>query len=626
MNKKIGGIALLSVLFMGVRAGNTHAAAGLNAARTNAAVGANEPVSANAVLKSVMVYRAGAELTHTVGAALPAGTVELAVDRLSTDIDQNSVQIRVPSTVTLLGFTYVSNYMAEKPKTARQLQLDDSLNRVQESQDKVQLAITNNEGLLEVLKKNQELKGSQTGMNVGDLQKLMDYYRTASGDLTDKLYDLRKRFARLGEDIVRIKAQIREDASQNTKESGRLLLRLSVINAGTYDFTVSYITQKAAWVPAYEIQAGDARDSTVKVVYKANIEQTTGLDWKQVKMALSTSVPGNWSQAPNLAPWFLALRPKPIAAVYSSLAAMAPGLDISEKRRSSMDEVVVRGVATEDSDKERKAEDPLYIVDGQPWTVEAFKKIPTTAIASVTVVKGPEATSIYGSRASDGAIVITLKKDLSEYTGVEQQQLNTVYTIDLPYDLPSTGKDQTANLQVMNVKALFTYFAVPKVSDDVYLLADIPDWGKLNLLPGEANIVLDGTYVGQTTVDPSSARDTLHLTMGKDKRITLERRKVTDFSSGKFLASNRLQKYVFEITARNNKNEAVNLSLLDQIPLSTNKDIEITLNDAGNAQVNTDKGELKWVLSLPSGASTKVRFGYTVKSPKGELLDALADQ
>jgi TonB-dependent SusC/RagA subfamily outer membrane receptor len=607
---------------MGVHAGG----AAVGARAISGALGANEPVSANAALKSVMVYRAGAELTHTVGATLPAGTVELAVDRLSTDIDKNSVQIRVPSAVTLLGFTYVSDYLAEKPKTARQQQLDDSLNRLEESQDKVQLALVNNGDLLDVLKKNRELKGTQTGMNVADLQKLMDYYRTASAELTDKAYELKKRLARMGGDIARIKAQIEEEATQNTRESGRLLLRLQVATAGTYDFTLSYLTQKAAWSPAYEIQVGDARDSSVKVVCKANIEQTTGLDWKQVKMALSTSVPGNWSKAPDLNPWFLALRQK-LAAEGSMAedmvtynAKMAPGPGRSEDADKIKAKVFISGLSSE------SREEPLYIVDGQTWSADAFKGLNPSSLASMNVVRGAEATSLYGSRAAGGVVIVTLKKDLSEYTSVDQQRLNTIYTIDLPYDLPSTGKDQTANLQVVTVKALFTYYAVPKVSNDVYLLADIPDWGKLNLLPGEANIVLNGTYLGLTSIDPSSTQDTLHLTVGKDKRITLERRKVTDFSSEKFLASSHLQKYVFEITARNNKNEAVRLSLLDQIPLSSNKDIEITLNDAGNAQVNADKGQLKWVLPLQSGESAKVRFGYTVKSPKGEVLDALADQ
>jgi len=164
------------------------------------------------------------------------------------------------------------------------------------------------------------------------------------------------------------------------------------------------------------------------------------------------------------------------------------------------------------------------------------------------------------------------------------------------------------------VPASFTYFAVPKLSEDVYLLADIPDWGKLNLLKGQANIVLNGTYQGVTTIDPSATADTLHLTLGKDSRISLERNTLTD------LGSRRSKKYVYEISVRNNKKTGINLSLLDQIPITTNKDLEVVLNDAGNAQVNAEKGELTWRLSLKAGESTKVRFGYTLRYPKDEEL------
>ncbi|TDW96731.1 DUF4139 domain-containing protein [Dinghuibacter silviterrae] len=599
MKNKIGGLVLFCLLCMGANAGNS-----------------SEPLNANAVLTSVMVYRSGAEMNHAVSATLPAGTVELAVDRLSTDIDKNSVQIRVPSTVTLLGFTYINDYMAEKPNTARQQLLEDSLDRVTEAQDKVQLSLTNNDALLGVLQKNQELKG----VNAVDLQKLMEYYKATSADLEEKQYDLKKRFARLGKEIDRLKAQIQEEASQNTKESGRLVLRLSVRNAGSYDFTLSYITHKASWSPSYEIQVGDAQDSSVKVIYKASINQTTGIDWKQVKMALSTSTPGNWNIAPELNPWFVGFRQTAPVTAY--------GMTVRRPAPTQLDEVVVAKskVVIRGDGNDNEDATPMYIVDGQIWSSDAIRKIDPAMIASTDILKGDEATSMYGSKAAAGAIVITLKKDLSDYTDVDQQRLNTVYNIDLPYDLPSTGKDQTANLQVTKVKALFTYLAVPKVSDDVYLLADIPDWGKLNLLPGKANIVLDGTYVGLTDINPSSTQDTLHLTVGKDKRITLQRRKVTDFSSEKFLGANRYQKYVFEISARNNKNQDVQLSVLDQIPLSTNKDIEVTLNDPGSAQVNADKGELRWTLSLKAGESTKVHFGYTLKYPKGTVLDALARQ
>jgi uncharacterized protein (TIGR02231 family) len=132
--------------------------------------------------------------------------------------------------------------------------------------------------------------------------------------------------------------------------------------------------------------------------------------------------------------------------------------------------------------------------------------------------------------------------------------------------------------------------------------------------------MLNGTYVGLTTIDPSSTQDTLHLTVGKDKRINIQREKVSDVSSEKFLNANQMHKYAYEITVRNNKNENITLSLLDQVPLSTNRDIEITLNDTDSATVNSDKGELKWNIVLKSGESRKVHFGYTLKYPKDERV------
>lgn len=530
-----------------------------------------EPLSAGAVLQSVMVYRSGAELTHSVSAALPAGNVELAVDRVSTNIDQNSVQIHLPDAVTLLGFTYVEDYLSLRPRSARQQQLEDSLERLQDARDKVQLAIGNNETLMEVLKKNQEIRGTQTGMNVADLQKLMDYYATEFSDLNTKEYGLKKRFDKLSSDIDLVKSQILAEDNARSTSSGRLVLHLSVKTAGTYDMGLSYITAQAGWTPTYELQVGDARDSTIRVVYKASISQQTGLDWKQVKMSLSTSVPGSWSQAPQIDPWFIGLR-----------------------QPAQLQDVVVVGYG---SAAESAPEGNL---EGR--------------------VAGVEVNSNYKKRLVNGKDFFAdqTRNHLPDHVVLDQQPLNLVYTIDLPYDLPSTGKQQLATLQEMKVKAHFTYLAVPKVSDDVYLLADVPDWGKLNLLPGQANIILDGTYQGITGINPSSIDDTLHLTIGRDKRITLQRKKVTDFNSDKFLNANRYQKYVYEISARNNKNEPVQLSLLDQIPVSTNKDVEVTLNDPGNALVDADKGELRWALTIKPGESSKVRFGYTVRYPKGE--------
>jgi hypothetical protein len=103
--------------------------------------------------------------------------------------------------------------------------------------------------------------------------------------------------------------------------------------------------------------------------------------------------------------------------------------------------------------------------------------------------------------------------------------------------------------------------------------------------------------------------------------VVVKREKMTDFSSVKFLGSNKLQKVTYELTVKNNKKDAVNLLLKDQFPLSTNKDIEVELIDDGGASVNKDLGVLTWKLSLAPGESKKIRFTYSTKYPKEKTIN-----
>jgi len=199
--------------------------------------------------------------------------------------------------------------------------------------------------------------------------------------------------------------------------------------------------------------------------------------------------------------------------------------------------------------------------------------------------------------------------------------LNSKCELDSPYGVPIKGKEQTANFQVADMNTLYQHYAVPKLDADAYLLAQIPDWEKLNLLPGEANIILEGTYVGKTFIDPNATADTLNLTLGHDKRVVIKRDRLNDFSSVKFLGSNKLQQFTYEITIKNNKNETVDVLLKDQYPLTTNKEIEVELTDAANAEVNKDLGVLNWKLSLAPNETKKIRFSYSIKYPKDKTIN-----
>lgn len=199
--------------------------------------------------------------------------------------------------------------------------------------------------------------------------------------------------------------------------------------------------------------------------------------------------------------------------------------------------------------------------------------------------------------------------------------MNVTFDIDIPFDVPTNGKAQTAVLKEYAVDANYKFYAVPRLDKDAYLLADIAEWEKLNLVPGDANIIFEGTYVGKSFIDPNATLDTLNLTLGRDKRVVVKKEKLADYSSVKFLGSNKLQKITYEITVKNNKKDAVEITLKDQYPLSTNKDIEAVLTEDSGASVNKETGVLSWQLKLAPGETRKIRFGYSVKYAKDRQVN-----
>jgi uncharacterized protein (TIGR02231 family) len=231
------------------------------------------------------------------------------------------------------------------------------------------------------------------------------------------------------------------------------------------------------------------------------------------------------------------------------------------------------------------------------------------------------ATAIYGSRGANGVVLITLKDGLEDYISVADRELDVTFNIDLPYDIPTNGKAQIATLKEYDVPATYKYYAVPKLDKDAFLLAEVSDWEGLNLLPGEANIIFEGTYIGKSFIDPSSTQDTINLTMGRDKRIVIKREKLKDFSSVKFLGANKKQIFTYEITVKNNKKDEVNMLLKDQYPVSQNKEVEVELIESNDASVNAETGVLTWKLKLAPGEVKKVRVSYSVKYPKDKTLN-----
>lgn len=583
---------------------------------------ADDRNTVNADLKKATVFASGAELEHSAQVVLKQGASELVLQGISSYVDINSIQVHCPASVTILGVEFSNNYLQPDMALPAVKKLEDSVEKITADVSALDVNIATLSELLQVLKANQDIKGTQTGLSVAELIKLMDYYKNKSNELQQEMAALQSKKKKLQALQAKLAKQIAEEQKKNTQSGGRIILQLSAAMAGRFDFTLTYITQNAFWTPYYDVKVDDI-NKPMTITYKAKIVQTTGIDWKQVKLSLSTSTPTQYGAAPILRSWFLSYI-DPIRSMDRRLASnriqsfngAAQGVSAKE-----LDEVVISGVQIRGASTINNNGTPLYVVNGAVMGADEFAKLNPSAFKSIDVLKDAAATSLYGSRGSNGVVVVTLKEGLEDYVTVTDNELDLTYDIELPYDVPTNGKQQIATLKESNITAAYKYYAVPKLDKDAYLLAEISDWEKLNLLPGEANIIFEGTYIGKTFIDPANTADTLNLTMGKDKRVVIKREKMADFSSVKFLGSNKLQKFTYELTVKNNKKEPIKLLLKDQYPLSTNKDIEVELLESGDAMVNAELGVLTWKLELAPGESKKVRIGYSVKYPKGKTLN-----
>lgn len=583
---------------------------------------ADEINTVGSSIKSVTVYRNGAELVHTAKANLKQGSNELSIEGISNSIDINSLQINCPSAITILGVEFSNQYLLSEVTSPAIKKIMDSVETVRAELEKINISLATTEDLMAVLKSNREIKGSQTGLSVTELVKLMDYYKIKSTEMQNELSALRVRKERRTQQLNKLEQQLQEEQKKNTRSAGRVILQLSAALPGENEFTISYLTANAYWTPYYDVKV-ESINSPIKITYKAKISQTTGIDWKKVKMSLSTSTPTQYGAAPLLKSWFL--------SYINPVNVMERDLSKSNSIQSGLNEVVVTGYGSSPGASTNIRlrgtgtlngnNTPIYVVNGVEISAADFARLNQNAIKEVTVLKDESATAIYGSRANNGAIVVTLKEGLEDYVTVAESELDVTYDIDMPYDVPTNGKQQIATIKEASINGMFQYYAVPKLDKDAFLLTQISEWEKLNLLAGEANIIFEGIYVGKSFIDPNSTNDTLNLTLGKDKRVVVKREKLADFSSVKFLGSNKLQIITYELTVKNNKKDPISFVLKDQYPISTNKEIEVELLESTGAEINKEIAVLTWKLQVAPGESKKVRISYSVKYPKGKVLN-----
>ncbi len=206
---------------------------------------------------------------------------------------------------------------------------------------------------------------------------------------------------------------------------------------------------------------------------------------------------------------------------------------------------------------------------------------------------------------------------------ITENQINVEFQIDILYTIPSDGKEQLVAMDEFLLDAGYTYYAAPKVETDAFLVADVTGWEDVHLLAGKANIFFEGNYIGQSHIDPKATGDTLRVSFGRDNKVNIKRELLKDFTSKKFIATNKKETFAYEISVKNTKSQNIKIEIEDQVPVSNNSQITIEAEEISNAEYNKETGKLKWKFELAPAESKQVRLIYSVKYPKNKTIAGL---
>ncbi|HET6555739.1 MAG TPA: mucoidy inhibitor MuiA family protein [Prolixibacteraceae bacterium] len=590
-------------------------------------------------VNEVTVFIEGAQVIRKKSINIAQGKSILKFINLSPFIDPKSVQVKVDGEITVLSVNHQQNYLDKMVKPKELQELEKSLKDVEYKikQETAYQSIIHAELLF--LEENRAIGGKNEQITVTNLQQVADFYSNKVTALKLKEIERYNTIENLNKEKASIENQIQTLTSKKEFPAGEILVKVDASKNGTYPFEISYVVANAGWFPSYDIRANTINEP-VHLIYKANVKQDTKEDWNNVKLRFSSSDPNVSGVAPTLKTYFLDYNTLPPSYKLSSNAITGRVTDTQGNPLVATN-VVVKGT-TIGTVADMEGNYSITIPNNASELTYSFigyesQTLPIRGNVMNVVLKESNVTlnevMIIGNTSmsplredalqgrlsgisADKRVKIRGTSSLAIPTAQVENQTTVHFEIKTPYTVKSDNKNYTVDIEAYDLPANYQYYSVPKIDKDAFLIAHIIDWEKYSLLEGEANVFFENTYVGKTLLDVRYASDTLEISLGRDKKVSVNREKIKDFTTKQFIGNKKEETRTWKTTIKNNKSQEINMIVLDQVPVSTAEDIEVSLLDMTGAKHDLESGEIKWEFKLTPGDKKEFDLKYSIKYPK----------
>lgn len=616
-------------------------------------------------ITSATLYPNAAEVNLFKAVSLKKGAQTIRIDGIPGDVRKDRVVIDIDGDVHVISTQLIPgmhrlNLLAESERL-------ESLNKLDEEIEQLEKSI----GLIReeraMLNENRKITGNQT-LTANTWREAGQFYRsrmeqlqTDESKLTNKLRETRKKrfdlFGKLGKSLM---------ASRSLEQT--IEIELEVLQAGSIGFNLSYLTKRAGWRPRYEIRSAFP-EKKMEWNYQAELFQHTGQAWEDIDITLTSAEPLQDKRIPELPIISVTRQLNQQQNVWPPIRQVGNKGTFSGSIYQNRTQFVVPSVNIELLDRYQRviatttsnehghfsitSEEPVSFIRFFTWNyrVETLNypqantwlsinlKPDENAFATaddvrefadeIEIAYESAAPNIRGARSKtttefiDGVKVrgsVQLPESAMQRPDFGNLDLNSGAAIFHPEErisLPSSQNTRTITLRRHTTEdVIHQHIAVPRMTNQVYLIAKQSGMQGMGLLPGNARIFLGNRQVGVMHIAPERIGDTLELSFGEDKNLHAEYKPKHADRSRRFLSRRVTETHVYELIISNRRAQSVDVELRDRLPVSDHSDVSISLIDGDGAEHNTADGALTWDINIPANSNATRTVTFEISKPR----------
>jgi uncharacterized protein (TIGR02231 family) len=514
---------------------------------------------------AVTVYGDKALVTRRGVISLTGEERELLITPLPVSLEGESVRVSGSGTVgvRLLGVSsdriYTTESVAERvAQLTRQIQqLEAEKRHLQAQIDALALQSHFIAGLGEKTEEPFAQSLSRKNLSLSETLDFLNFIGSQYSEYAIASGECKTQQQEIDQQLQSLRTALQKIQTPHSKESLSVIVGVEVAGEGEFELQMSYLVNRASWKPLYDLRV-DSLSKTLHLSYLAEITQSTGEDWLDVALTLSTAKPGLGSLPPKLKPWYI------------------------------------------DTPRVR-ANDTLTMQRSMSPPPAMAILLPTPSSMSKEVTEEDEANFI----AAETVV-----------TEVSKQGSVVTFKLNNGGNIPSDGTPHKITIFQGDYPCNFNYVGVPRLVSYAYLQANIknsPDGA--TLLPGKANIFRDTIFVGATQLENIAPGQELKINLGIDEGLKIERDLVERQVDKKLMSSQRRVTYAYRVVITNLLNQEAHLNLNEQLPVSRNEQIKVRLSRSHPQIQLGEMGILEWDIVLIPQEQQEIYYQFTVEHP-----------